>query len=863
MIEENKSQLIWNSCKKKTLILEWGAIIISIFLVILGTGFDLEVFNGKIRFYVEEFNSYILALLGIQATISTLTIAIVALISNNISETFMGISVSHYYLNIRPQVFKQRSIIIISLILTLVGCACYVFCLYNLLVSIFVATIILVIVSVCELYHLFRGLQKAKDEIESYIVAKTTTRSNNDKEILRNLDIFSDFISDWISKSCEQTPVDYNKYLDVYLKILSELLTYNKQAVIDIIKENASKQIDVLFSSDSNAAKARGIELLNDVYSKLWSFVISKNYQAGTISHFDLFASIDESLYANLIELPAKMSRDAINWGSLSDYIPRCSFYFLSSENSLKNTIDMQSLLRISNSIGSIIKYKEEYKNENIADMLTYWGRNLSRPYLQSAYNIPAQSTEDYLKYRCKVYLYLCKGIIDNEYMQVVKENIYMNSILNTYSISKYEALYYLSINCYLYYLSERESLQCITKEMKIKSKELLDDENVINANEHLIYKIANNKECLEGLENNLMNLLKDLEWFPKFDNAKHLIMDNVTREFYVFLTLLVFHENSYFEELNLEINEPLFVYINQFLGDNEKSTKERLQRFYTLFHRNTNNSKSAVDDMYKSLERFLQAKCVNDEVKQAQQEQEKYLHDVDEKAVIVEIQEKIKQHFEDVFGQLDVNKKDKHSKWTIKLNLFNCDMFTDMINSNIAEEFYDNIDSALVVNIISELLKRNLIHVVKRKQFKDDDKFMQFIKNGDYETLIGPEFVFRPSNYLNKDKFDDIIKNYRTIFCGYFKIGGLLLKKKGLRINVKGITASIRPVTLSDVEYTYDETRDLYTYKLTNNMMIPFQKDELVTYLNNKRKLLNISVEIELVSKNKNVGSLITRNEL
>ena len=40
-------------------------------------------------------------------------------------------------------------------------------------------------------------------------------------------------------------------------------------------------------------------------------------------------------------------------------------------------------------------------------------------------------------------------------------------------------------------------------------------------------------------------------------------------------------------------------------------------------------------------------------------------------------------------------------------------------------------------------------------------------------------------------------------------------------------------------------------------------EKDELVTYLNNKRKLLNISVEIELVSKNKNVGSLITRNEL
>ena len=60
--------------------------------------------------------------LQIDATILTLSIALIAMISGFLSESHMGISLSDYYLNIRPRIFKQIVIIILSLSYFAVGC---------------------------------------------------------------------------------------------------------------------------------------------------------------------------------------------------------------------------------------------------------------------------------------------------------------------------------------------------------------------------------------------------------------------------------------------------------------------------------------------------------------------------------------------------------------------------------------------------------------------------------------------------------------------------------------------------------------------------------------------------------------------
>ena len=102
-----------------------------IILTILGVIADIKVANGFVFHYIEDINSFSLTLLQIQASIATLTIALVALISGNISDSYMGVSVSNYYLNLRPAILKQKVIIVFSMILLTAGVVLHIWEAYN------------------------------------------------------------------------------------------------------------------------------------------------------------------------------------------------------------------------------------------------------------------------------------------------------------------------------------------------------------------------------------------------------------------------------------------------------------------------------------------------------------------------------------------------------------------------------------------------------------------------------------------------------------------------------------------------------------------------------------------------------------
>ncbi|MBD5463042.1 MAG: hypothetical protein HDR24_08310 [Lachnospiraceae bacterium] len=102
----------WKKERKKTIACEILAICAIIVFIVIGLYCELnsdailEIVSRKID------NNFILVILQIQATVDTLTIAIVALISGAIADSNMGIVFSDYYLNIRPLIFKQKRVIV-------------------------------------------------------------------------------------------------------------------------------------------------------------------------------------------------------------------------------------------------------------------------------------------------------------------------------------------------------------------------------------------------------------------------------------------------------------------------------------------------------------------------------------------------------------------------------------------------------------------------------------------------------------------------------------------------------------------------------------------------------------------------------
>ena len=92
----------WDLYRKKIQYKEILVIIFAVLMAVSGVIFDFLVARGCIFLEVNDLNEVSLVLLQIQATITTLTLTIIALLSGNISDFYMGISISAYFLEIRP-----------------------------------------------------------------------------------------------------------------------------------------------------------------------------------------------------------------------------------------------------------------------------------------------------------------------------------------------------------------------------------------------------------------------------------------------------------------------------------------------------------------------------------------------------------------------------------------------------------------------------------------------------------------------------------------------------------------------------------------------------------------------------------------
>ena len=854
------SNMTWHYCKRKEDRKEVKFIITAFVLLFSGFCFDCLVRNDIIKISMDEYRDYMLAILGIQATVSTLTIALVALISNNICETYMGIAVSDYYLNIRPYIFKQKIIIFSSIILIPLSCTFYIVKWYGLVFGIFWTTIFLVYLSVIEIYLLFRGLQKAQEEIELYVSEVVMQPISNKKRYDKIKNILSPFIKNWSNICNSQTQNEYDRYKTIFMTAFDFLIEFDAQKSTPILEGYCEKHISALIQDEGVKIKGCGIEMLVDVYEHLRKITTSDEFNGEISDSFNLFDKLAQKLYDALKSMSLPSIETTFNWSYLMDIVVRTAFCIAFEDEKIRFLSDLRAVLSFSAAMGSVAKFEEQYNKEPIDDIVAYWGKNVRRPYLDSAYDIPECRKKDYLNFRCQNYFYYCKGFIDNEYMDLIKENVFYREIPNSsYSIGRTEIMYYLSIDCYLYYLSEKESTECIDIDLKNAAKQLLADEQIVGLNDFLFSKIERSVLEYTDLEKDLQKMLEKCEWFSKYDNCKTLIMEDVVREFYVFMQILMDNRYRFRDENKFNLSEKPFVYVNQFLEGHKVQTKENLKRFYELFQNNSKNIDNDIDEMYLKLEKYIKSAYKEVEIKEAKDEQEKYNALFGGKNVINNVCENVIKHLKDITGGLNVQDSKENIKWTAQLSLLNCNLFTQMINDDELDSIYTDIRGSLVANVINELLKRKLLKKVSRKEFENDDEYLSFLRKENIRTLMGSEYIFKNSDYRNADKFKSFCNECQCIFYGFFQSGGIALKGNSIKVSIKDVKISVRPVPLSD-DYMPDEN-GIVSYNITNDIIIPFHKDEFMVYINNKRKLLSISIEVEFITRKNNIGLYIDRN--
>lgn len=181
---------------------------------------------------------------------------------------------------------------------------------------------------------------------------------------------------------------------------------------------------------------------------------------------------------------------------------------------------------------------------------------------------------------------------------------------------------------------------------------------------------------------------------------------------------------------------------------------------------------------------------------------------------------------------------------------------------SNVSGEWHNSIYNQLVSNltsmIIARLIKSNLVVKKNRwKDFKNEKEYFDFIKAGQFDVLMGSKYVLSSREWTLRKEFDELIKNYNCIFSSAMN-SGVILKKESLKIHIHNINVKIHSPEIDEMGLEYNDEQGVYTYNVTQLLPLEFDKVEMDEFIKKERKIIDVSVDISIVTKGENIGFFI-----
>lgn len=867
----------WQKIRKKYFLLDVVGIAGIAICFVVGIWSDWNVLVRKnFLIIIEDIESFSLAILQIQATVGTLIIAIIALITGNISDSYMGVSISDFYLNIKPWKLRQKTLIFISLGLCLAGVIFHSLKLYNAVFYLFVATLITIIISIIEIYSAFRGKNIGNFEIEAYI----NYILESDAEFSTKERIYQNFVSDWKVVIDSQDKQSYEKYLNIFKKCMFAILDYRTAQSENSVQQQCYSILYSFLGSEKNITKERGIEFIQIIYDVLLE-IINKSISKETCIlakneyGFYLFSEIYGEIIESMKDINVENIEKKLRFDNLSDSIQRiaiwsrydvdegeCSEEELESSRKSQMGYDneMRQLNYFARYLGIYLE-KQNMKGNIINHEI--WANTLNRWSIFSAYNISEQRCEDFLKAKTEAYFSYCYGMLLNGQENIVKQGLYLTGMGNAVKLdNKYQALLYLAVHCYLYYLAERESVDCVPEKIRQGAKNILKDRKVKNAFGGFLDMLAENAEWLDfDMLKQLHEIIDRYELFPIYENVKSVIIEYVVSDFYIFLVLFMSHQYFLPELLDKNIDDMIAL---RHVA-NESKTKEVFKSLFQIISIG-NKSDERIDVeiglMYDNLETSFKKKQKERYIELSMEEQRDYEANISEKEICEKIKntaiKKIKEKFSSILIE-----EDKRNG-IVKIDLLNAKVYTRSLRNKKLDGCYSYIDGMFLFGIEKILYQRKVVELKNRFDgFSGDKEFMEYLSANNLHLLLGSQFILKNRDYRIRDEYKKFLEEYETIYTAVVN-EGIALKKDAVRVCLHDVNVSIHSLSIAESDAEYDKKTGKYNYPIINDIPIDFDKDELREFLHNNRKVINITAKVSIQVNEKPCGTIFTgRNRL
>lgn len=861
--------------QKKNKKMELIGIISVILCLTIGTVCDWNVLvNKNILIPVDDIQSFSLTILQIQATIGTLIFTIIALITGSISDSYMGISISDFYLSIKPWKLTQKKLIIISLGLCLAGVIFHSLGLYNVVFYLFIATLIVVLISINEIYSAFKGKNKQNDEIETYIYYMLESNI----EFGKKLNVFQNFVLDWENVVDSQNQKSYDKFLEIFEKGMSAIWDYRTDEALSAIEQQCYSVSYCLLKSDKKMLQEYGIEFVQEIYDRLWSFILNGIEKKESIlneyeSGFPFFTEIYGELIQSIDEMTVEDVEKRFKFDNLVDLVLRISIWFSYKENNedeeekekmryrryrYNYQSDVSELSFFARYMGVYLR-KQNNKNNIVNQEI--WANVLNSWSSFSTYNIPEERVEDFLKTVVNSYFSYCYGMLVNGQENILKIGLYLKRMGNIIKLdNKYEVLLYLSVHCYIYYLAIRETDDCVSNDIRQSALNLWEDEDVRKAFKNFLNILSENPEWLElDVLNQMHDVVKRFEMFPQYRSSKYMIIEPVTSDFYLFIVLFMSHEYLLPGILEKNIDDMrVFRYVSDGMGDKTIELFSELYQSISVQNKSEELIDKEVGLMYNDFEKMAKKKKKERYIRLAKEEQKNYELKINEEEICKMIKANVIKDICEKFAPILVEEDEKNESIKVDLlRLFECTKSidaNDSINGN-----YSHINEHFLLGIENILSQRKVVDYKRRfKDFSDDMDFIKYLEEQHLYLLLGSRYIFKNKDYMVSAKYEKLLENYETIYT--VSSNGIALKRNSIQVCLHDVDVTIHPSNIQEEKVEYNEEDGKYKYAIVNGIPIDFDKDELNEFLYNSRKIINITAHISIQINEELCGTIFTR---
>lgn len=780
----------------------------------------------------EESQDLINTVFSVQATVATVSIAILALLSNMIKESIYGLPISRYITNDKHYFFKHHYLISIGLILVLFSYYFTAMQLYNAVIFLFFITIMGVLKMAKDIFIIFSGNHGLKENIRGYVIEnyrkigylenlkydfQDTIYENDTRKLKDNFLLIEELMEKEINMDdgINESTVDAIK--DIYIDSFNNIFETGNEDKYIFCWEKIINLYRIANSDDNPKKHPLTIDVWEKCSDEFYQTLRDMSFEK---LHSTFIYELHDELYKNITDVKK-------NTHGLESFIQYIYYYIFGKQNNLITNGEKTFLCRY---FFQILRIRMSYGIKDKSD------------------------SEDKKIILLKETLLFIKMLIDRNEKEIFYE-CFVNEFLKIGYLGKENNDIFRDLGfcilIYVYYVGccEKNSKE----EQKMFCQSLLKDSF---------------SEVSSFMENNKIKQLTQ-EYFDKIysyihpweiflaHEAKFEVMGNTIKDFYIFMTL---HETFHEEELATRLLAILkeetnyIVYYSSYVKNMDDAKKRYSEFINCIYGSKEAEQQETIETKFEDLKKIILLAYKEGEIAEAN------------KIVFTEAKsnefEKRFQNSIEGFLKDNLSRYSKFEPTSKDSYKFEKLFYSEEIYNNMTGEYFSN----EAIELYAKKFLADIYSIVfnnsikfEKAQWGTNDKLSKMLPNikdpnSTFDTIVGDTHFF----YADKQRevFEELIKDKESLKIDFLGSVFIIFNSSKLSIRLKNVNVKIYKRDETEILEMYEKTKEgLYLFKFVNEVEIPITKEELLSIYEDKYSVLETNIEFEFAAEQSIIG--------